>query len=236
LPVIHQVPMPLDRLILRDPPSAEAIELDVLIVGAGPAGLACSVELARLVKRGQEAGGGLAELNIGVLEKAESLGEHNLSGAVVNPRAFRELFPELEDANFPFRGHVDAEAVYFLTSGHALRIPTPPTMHNRGYFTASVCEIVRRLGERVEELGVTLFAGFPVDSLLVQGDAVRGVRTTPAGLTRDGAPGPSYTPPTDVTSRITVLADGSRSLLGQAWREWRHVGSANPQIFALGVK
>src|SRR4029079_16606828 len=210
LPVIHQVPMPLDRLILRDPPSAEAIELDVLIVGAGPAGLACSVELARLVKRGQEAGGGLAELNIGVLEKAESLGEHNLSGAVVNPRAFRELFPELEDANFPFRGHVDAEAVYFLTSGHALRIPTPPTMHNRGYFTASVCEIVRWLGERAEELGVNLFAGFPVDALLTEGSVLRGVRTTPSGLTRDGGRTGDYIEPTDLTARVTVLAEGTR--------------------------
>ena len=89
LPIRHQPPIPLDRLILRDPPGAEAIEMDVLIVGAGPAGLACAIELAQLVKRDQESGGGMPDLNIGVLEKAESLGEHNLSGAVVNTRAFR---------------------------------------------------------------------------------------------------------------------------------------------------
>src|SRR4029079_16256090 len=218
LPVIHQVPMPLDRLILRDPPSAEAIELDVLIVGAGPAGLACSVELARLVKRGQEAGGGLAELNIGVLEKAGSLGEHNLSGAVVNPRAFRELFPELQPSDFPFRQPVPDEAVYLMTERRAQRIPTPPTMHNRGYYTASICEMVRWLGERAEALGVNLFAGFPVDSLLVDGTAVRGVRTTPWGLDRTGTPGPTYTAPTDLTGRVTVVAEGTRGLLGQAWR------------------
>lgn len=236
LPIRHQAPLPIDRLILRDEPGADATEMDVTIVGAGPAGLACAIELARLAKKDHEAGGGLPDLNIAVLEKAESLGEHNLSGAVVNPRAFRELFPELEDANFPFRGHVDTESVYFMTEGRALRIPTPPTMHNRGYFTASVCEIVRWLGERAEELGVNLFAGFPVDALLVDGSRVRGVRTTPSGLDRDGTAGASATPPTDITSRVTVIADGTRSLLGQAWREWQQVASPNPQIFALGVK
>ena len=235
LPIIHQPPLPLDRVILRDTPGSEAIEMDVLIVGAGPAGLACAIELARLAKRDQEAGG-LSELNIGVLEKAESLGEHNLSGAVVNPRALRELFPELQLSDFPFRQPVPDEAVYLMTERRAQRIPTPPTMHNRGYYTASICEMVRWLGERAEALGVNLFAGFPVDALLVDGQAVRGVRTTPSGLARDGTPGPSYTAPTDLTAKVTVVAEGTRGLLGQAWREWQHVSSPNPQLFALGVK
>jgi electron-transferring-flavoprotein dehydrogenase len=208
----------------------------VVIVGAGPAGLACAIELARLAKQDQESGGTLGELNIGVLEKAESLGEHNLSGAVVNPRAFRELFPELADADFPFRQAVAGEAVYFMTEGRAQRIPTPPSMKNHSYHTASLCEIVRWLGERAEELGVNLFAGFPVDALLVEGEAVKGVRTTPSGLDRTGQPGSGYTEPTDLTGRVTVVADGTRSLLSQAWREWRGVGSPNPQIYALGVK
>jgi len=236
LPVIHQVPLPLERLILRDPPGAEAIEMDVLIVGAGPAGLACAIELARLARREQEAGGGLGELNIGVLEKAESLGEHTLSGAVVNPRAFRELFPELEPTAFPFRQPVSSEAVYLMTERRAQRIPTPPTMHNHGFHTASISEIVRWLGEQAEALGVNLFAGFPADGLLVSGHAVRGVRTTPSGLARDGTPGSNHTPPTDLTARVTVVAEGTRGPLAQAWREWQHVSSPNPQIFALGVK
>jgi electron-transferring-flavoprotein dehydrogenase len=236
LPIRHQRALPLDQLILRDPPSAEAIEMDVLIVGAGPAGLSCAIELARLVKQNQESRGGMADLNIAVLEKAESLGEHSLSGAVVNPRAFRELFPQVNIRDLPFRQPVEAETVYLLTEGRAQRIPTPPTMHNKNYYTASLCEIVRWLGERAEEVGINLFAGFPVDALLVDGKTVRGVRTTPSGLDRQRQPGASYTEPTDVTAKITVLAEGTRGLLSQAYREWQNIGSANPQLFALGVK
>jgi len=236
LPVRHQAPLPLEKLILTEAPGAEAVEMDVLIVGAGPAGLACAIELAKLAKADGAAGGALGDLQIAVLEKASALGEHNLSGAVVNPRAFRELFPEKSDADFPFRQPVSGEAVYFLTESRAQRIPTPPTMQNHGYHTASICEIVRWLGDRAEELGVNLFPGFPVDSLLVEDRAVRGVRTTPTGLHRDGSTTGDFQEPTDLTGRVTVLADGTRGHLGMAWREWQGVKSPNPQIFALGVK
>jgi electron-transferring-flavoprotein dehydrogenase len=236
LPIRHQPALPLGKLIRTDPPGPEAVEMDVLIVGAGPAGLACAIELARLVKHDQESGGGMADLNIAVLEKAGSLGEHCLSGAVVNPRAFRELFPDLPVEQLPLRQPVEAESAYLLTERRAQRIPTPPTMHNREYYTASLCEIVRWLGERVEALGVNLFTGFPVDALLVEGDAVRGVRTTPSGLDRGGQPGPGYTEATDLTARVTVLAEGTRGSLSQAYRQWQGIGSPNPQLFALGVK
>jgi len=230
LPIKHQRELPLDQLILQQRPGSEAIELDVLFVGAGPAGLSGAIELARLAKRDG------AELNIGVLEKAGALGEHNLSGAVVNPRAFRELFPELTDADFPFRQPVTREGVFLLTEGRAVRLPTPPTMRNHGFHVASICEIVRWLGTRAEDLGVNLFAGFPAAALLVEGNAVRGVRTTPSGLDRNGEPMAAYSEPTDLTARVTVLSEGTRGTLSQAYRQWQKIGSPNPQIFALGVK
>ena len=230
LPLRHQAPLPLDRLIRTDAPDPDAIEMDVLFVGAGPAGLAGAIELARLARQDGR------ELNIGVLEKAGALGEHSLSGAVVNPRVFRELFPDLPESELPFRGKVEREQVHFLTRRGGFRIPTPPTMRNHGYYAASLCEMVRWLGDQAEALGVNLFTGFPADALLVEGDAVRGVRTTPAGLDRQGQPGEGFQPPTDLTARVTVLAEGTRGTLAQAWRQWQGVSSPNPQIFALGVK
>jgi electron-transferring-flavoprotein dehydrogenase len=225
LPVRHQVPLPAS-LIRQESPSPEAIELDVLVVGAGPAGLACAIHLAKTSP----------ELAIGVLEKAGALGEHVLSGAVINPVALRTLFPGKSDTEFPFRSPVSAEAVYFLTEGSSTRIPTPPTMRNHGNYTVSLCELVRWMGEHAESLGVNLFPGFPVGSLLVDGQRVIGVRTVPGGLDRDGNPTDVYQEPTELTAKCIVLAEGTRGPLAQAWRDWQGIGSDNPQIYALGVK
>ncbi len=232
LPARYQPPLPLDRLILKEGAegAGDRMELDVLIVGAGPAGLACAIELAHLAQREG------TELNIGVLEKAEALGEHSLSGAVVNPRAFRELFPDLKDADFPFRGAVTKERVALLSSHHAFTLPTPPTMHNVGNYVASLCEMVRWLGERAAGLGVNVFTGFPAASLLVDGERVAGVRTAVTGLDRAGRPLPNYMAPNDLIAKVTALAEGTRGSLSQAWLQWQGVTSENPQIFALGVK
>lgn len=236
VPARYQPDLPQDRMILMDAPDPEALEMDVVFVGAGPAGLAGAIELARLVQKDAESGGTLGEVSIAVLDKAGALGEHNLSGAVVNPRAFRELFPELQDADFPFRRPVTRESVLFLTQTGQFPVPTPPPMHNRGNYVGSICEIVRWLGTKAEELGVNVLPGFPVDSLLVDGEKVVGVRTTPAGLSRDGTAGPGAEPPTDLTAKVTVLSEGTRGPLTQAYRKWRGIGSGNPQIYALGVK
>jgi electron-transferring-flavoprotein dehydrogenase len=229
-PADYQPKLPIDKLILEEAPGEEAVPVDAVFVGGGPAGLAGAIELARLA---QDEG---MEIEIGVMEKAERLGDHCLSGAVVNPIAFRELFPDLQDKDFPFRTPVKKERVYLMTAGGQLRLPTPPTMRNHGNYVASICELTRWLGEKAEELGINIFTGFPVDSLLVEGRSVRGVRTTPGGLNKEGQPGAAYQPPTDVAARVTVLSEGTRGPLTQAYLDWQGIGVENPQLFALGVK
>jgi electron-transferring-flavoprotein dehydrogenase len=233
VPGQYQPPLDMTSAIVpRVPTGDDVVPLDVVFVGAGPAGLSGAIELARLVQNDEA----LKDLQIGVLEKAATLGGHNLSGSVVNPRAFRELFPDLKDSDFPFRKPVTGERVYMLTKNGQVRLPTPPPMNNHGNSIASICEMVRWLGQKAEELGVNVFTSFPADALLTDGAKVVGVRTTPMGLKRDGQPGPQATPPTEIAARFVVLSEGTRGPLTQAYLQWQKIQSPAPQIYALGVK
>lgn len=223
----------MDQLILRKTPEGDdVVPMDVLFVGAGPAGLSGAIRLAQLVKEDPD----MNDIEIGVLEKAETLGSHSLSGAVVNPKVFRELFPELTDNDFPFRKKVSGEKVFLMSEKGQTRLPTPPTMHNSGNYTASLSEMVRWLGEKAEELGVNILPSFPADALYVQDSRVVGVKTTPMGENRDGSQSDQYMPATDLTAQVTVLSEGTRGTLAQAFFNWQNTQSKYPQIYALGVK
>ena len=231
LPAQAQPPLPLNQMIVQENPQGpDVVPFDVVFVGAGPAGLAGAIELARLAKNNN------MSLEIGVLEKAGNVGGHSLSGAVVNPMAFKELFPEMKMEEFPFRRPVTKEKVMMLTASGAIPLPTPPTMQNHGNYVASLCEVVRWMGKKAEEFGVNILSSFPADALYVEQNKVIGVRTAPAGLKRDGQPGEGAMPATQITAKVTVLSEGTRGPLAQAYREWQKIHSPAPQIFALGVK
>jgi electron-transferring-flavoprotein dehydrogenase len=235
VPARHQLPLDTARFLKDEAPGEDAVPMDVVFVGGGPAGLAGAIRLARRVAAHREAGGDLA-VEIAVLEKSAEVGQHCLSGAVVDPRSLRALFPELADASFPFRRRVTRERVYLLGEGTAQRLPTPPPMRNHGNYVVSICELVRWLGERAEALGVNVFTGFPVESLLLPGGRAAGVRTTASGLDRTGRPAAGYAPPTDLAARVVALAEGGRGPLTQSWVAREGVRGENPQVYALGVK
>ncbi len=232
-PIEYQTSLPQEILIKKESPGAEAVPLDVLIVGGGPSGLATAIELAKLAKKNQDKSG---NIEIGVLEKARGLGEHTLSGAVINPKTLFELFPDKKPEDFPFRGQVKREDVYLMTAGSYWKLPTPPTMHNKGFYIASLSELVRWLGTEAEKLGINILTGFPAESLLTDGTKVLGVRTTAGGLNRQGEKSDRFVAPTDLSAKVTVLAEGTRGPLAQSFYKWKNIKSESPQIFALGVK
>ncbi len=219
-----------------DPPD-ERIEVGVLIVGGGPGGLACAIRLGQLLEEHPEVRERLGEVPVAVLEKGKQPGSHLLSGAVVAPRALRELFRgRLTLADMPTYGEVPGEAVYVLTRRSAFRIPAPPTMRNHGNVIVSVSELGRFLAEQAEALGVAVLPESAATKLLVHEGRVVGVRTGDRGRGRHGEPLPTFEPGSDVVAGVTVLAEGTQGLLTSAAIERFGLEGENPQIWALGVK
>ena len=195
-------------------PAAERIEVGVLIVGAGPAGLACAIRLGQLLEESPGIAERLGEVPVAVVEKGKAPGSHLLSGAVVNPRALRRLFRDrLTIEDVPNYGVVPGEAVYLLTQGTALRIPAPPTMRNHGNYIVSVSQLGRFLAEQAEALGAAVLPETDAQKLLVADGRVHGIRTGDKGLGRDGKPVGAYEPGSDIAAKVTILAEGTQGHL-----------------------
>jgi electron-transferring-flavoprotein dehydrogenase len=226
-----------DYVVPPTDPQDERVEVGVLIVGAGPAGLACAIRLGQLLEDAPEVRERLGEVPIAVLEKGKQPGSHLLSGAVVNPRALRRLFKGRKRIDeMPFSGPVEHEAVYFLTEGRALRIPAPPTMKNEGNVVASLSRLGRWLADQAEEGGAMILPETSAVKLLAADGRVRGVRTGDKGRGREGKGLPNFEPGADVVARVTVLAEGTQGhLTGVALNRFGLAGD-NPQVWALGVK
>jgi electron-transferring-flavoprotein dehydrogenase len=226
-----------DYVAAPSDPQDERIEVGVLIVGAGPAGLACAIRLGQLLEDAPEIRDRLGEVPVAVLEKGKQAGSHLLSGAVVNPRALRRLFKGRKRIDeMPFYGPVEHESVYFLTKNNALRIPAPPTMKNEGNYVASLSRFGRWLAEQAEEAGAMLLPDTAAEKLLVSDGRVRGVRTGDKGRGRDGQPLGNFEPGADLVAKVTVLAEGTQGHLTGVALDRFGLAGENPQVWALGVK
>jgi electron-transferring-flavoprotein dehydrogenase len=216
----------------------ERLDADVLIVGAGPAGLACALHLARLVREHNESGGKpeLSTEGIYVLEKGRDIGAHQLSGAVLDPRALAELVPDFAKTA-PLDTLVNDDAAYFLTASRAWKLPiTPPPLRNHGNYIVSVSKLAKWLGGLVEQAGVNVFTQFAGAQLIHEGEAVAGVITEDKGRDKDGKPKDNFTPGYDLRAKITVLAEGPRGSLTKHLVADKNLGGLNPQVYSIGVK
>jgi electron-transferring-flavoprotein dehydrogenase len=215
-------------------PADERIEVGVLIVGAGPAGLACAIRLGQLMEEHPEVAERLGEVPVAIVEKGKQPGSHLLSGAVVNPRALRRLGFRVED--IPSYGPVHDESVYVLTRRNAVRIPPPPTMRNHGNWIFSLSQLGRWLGERAEEGGAMILPETSAQKLLVSHGRVLGVRTGDKGMNREGEPMGNAEPGSDLVAKVTVLAEGTQGHLTGVALDTFGLRGEEPQVWELGVK
>jgi len=214
----------------------EEMDVDVLLIGAGPANLACAIHLQRLLaERGQ------GDKTLLVLEKAEEIGHHTLSGAVMNPRGIAELLPDWKERGFPIEKEVTYDALAWLREGGKHwrfdGMWTPPQMKNHGNLIVSLNKVVRWMAEQAEALGVEIYPGFAAAELLREGPRVLGVQTRDSGVAKDATRKGTFEPGMNIRAEVTVLGEGPRGHLAKALiRDLQLDAGKNPQTYGTGVK
>jgi electron-transferring-flavoprotein dehydrogenase len=239
-PIEYPPPVDSGKEFVGPPEDAEdeRIEVGVVIVGGGPAGLACAVRLTQLLEKDPALAESLGEVPVALIEKGKNTGSHLMSGAMMHPSAMKRLFPDLPESEWPTYGTVAKDDMRFLTKRMAIPLkPTPPPFVNHGNHVTSLARLGRFLGEKAEEGGVYILPETAGYKLLVdESDKVIGVRTGDKGRNREGEPLSNFEPGSDVVAKATVLAEGTQGHLAGAAINHFDLGSGDPQQWELGVK
>ncbi len=210
----------------------EVMDFDVVIVGAGPAGLAAAIRLKQLAAADGRA------IAVAVVEKGSEVGAHILSGAVLEPRALAELIPDWKERGAPLNTPASDDRFLFLTAGAAIPLPAPPQMANHGNYIVSLGNVCRWLAGQAEALGVEIFPGFAAAEVLYNGqDHVAGVATGDMGRDKNGQPGPGFQPGVELRARYTLFAEGCRGSLSQSlMAKFDLRKNCDPQTYGIGIK